>query len=203
MHAHIAEKTKFGSGSRVFALVEEGGALHLACIGDFETIRYHFNQLVCLAGGVAMEQLLLASGSVRGTGPLPLGTWRDRTTMKPIGTPAHVWSLAACGPNPEADLVGAMGRFGDWPEGMAELSGYKHLITSIREVGDLFYDSTTHPVVRVGRAQEKSTIKRVQEAILHVKHKGYSIANEDGLLKFMGKYAKARQLLITHTVDAD
>lgn len=201
MHAHIAEKIKYGNGTRVFALLDEGGLLRLTCMGDFDSIRYRFNQMACLIGGVAMEQLLLASGSVRGLGVDPLGTWKDRTTRTHIGPPTYLWDLAARGPSPEADLVGAMVWFGDWPDGLEDIPGTKHLVSSMAEVGGLFYDSRSNPIVRAGRAQERSALKRLEEALVTVKRKGFRIADEDQLLKFMSTCANAKHLQLIHTID--
>lgn len=202
MHNHVAEKIKGGSGTRVHALMVDGGLRRLVCLGDFDTIRYHFNQMACLTGGVAMEELLATTGASPPGCPVR-GVWADRMTRTPVGGPAHVYALAASGPSPESDLIGAMAWFNDWPNGMDTIKGTKHLCTSMSEIGGLFYASGDTHIVRAGRAQERSAVKRVEEAILDVKLKGYTVADEAGLRLFMKRYAEAKYLQLIHAVDVD
>jgi len=203
MHNHVEEKIKHGRGARVYAMLDEGGVRRLVGIGDFDAMRYHFNQMACLAGGHAMEQLLAASFAPAATGGPARGAWTDRVSRKQIVLPADCYELAAYGPCDAADLIGAMAYFKDWPDGTESLPGTKHLCTSMSEVGGLFYASRDTFIVRAGRAQERSAVKRVEEALDAVKCKGYTITGEDSLRLFMKRYAEAKYLQVIHAVEPD
>jgi hypothetical protein len=203
MHNHVAEKVKHGKGARVFAMMEEGGLRRLVCLGDFDAMRHHFNQMACLAGGVAMQQLLEIAYGPGAPSGAPLGAWTDRVSRSQIVLPADCFALAASGPSDPADLLGAMAWYKDWPAGTETLPGTKHLCTSMGEVGGLFYASRDTFIVRTGRAQERSAVKRVEEALLVVKRMGYTVSGEAGLLKFMKHYAEAKYLQVLHTVEPD
>ena len=203
MHSHMEEKIKHGRGTKVYAMHDGGGLRRLVLVGDFDEVRHHFNQMACLAGGHAMAQLLAAAHAPGAAAGLPTGAWTDRVSRNSIVLPSDCYDLAACGPSDAADLLGAMARFKDWPDGIETLPGTKHLCTSMGEVGDLFYASRDTYLVRVGRAQERSAVKRVEEALKEVKRLGYSVANDASLLAFMKHYAEAKYLQTIHTVEPD
>ena len=217
MHPTIADKVKYGQGARVFAVLEEADHLRMECLGDFNEVRYRFNQMACLAGAALMSQLQDAAGlgamdverlqaaadAGHATSTPVAGTWTDRLMSKRIISPARLYVLAATGPSDEADTIGAMVRLNDWPQGTESLKGVKHLCTSMQEIGDLFFSSKDHPMVRAGRAQERSAVKRVEEAIVQASHSGFYVVDKAGLLHFMDRYARARHLQLIHTVDID
>lgn len=217
MNPVIAEKVKYGQGSRVFAVLDDVDHLRMVCLGEFNEVRYRFDQMACLAGALLMSQLQTAAGIGamqvaqlqadadlgKVPSPLPSGTWIDRATLKAIMAPSVLYALAAAGPSDGADTIGAMVRMNMWPEGTESVKGTKHLCTSMSEIGDLFFKSKDHPVVRAGRAQERSAVKRVEEAIADAKRHGFSVADEAGLLKFMDRYSRAKYLQLVHTVDID
>jgi hypothetical protein len=200
---HMDEKIKHGRGTKVYAMRDDGGVRRLVLVGDFDAVRYHFNQMAALAGGQAMAQLLAAAHAPGAPAGLPTGAWTNRVSGNSVGLPADCYELAAYGPCDAADILGAMARFKDWPDGIETLPGTKHLCTSMSEVGDLFYASRDTYLVRVGRAQERSTVKRVEEAIKEVQRKGYSVSDEESLRAFMKHYAEAKYLQAIHTVETD
>ena len=203
MHNHMEDKIKHGRGTQVYATHDTGGVRRLVLVGDFDTVRYHFNQMAALVGGHAMALVLdLASAPGAGAG-FPTGAWTDRVSGRRIVLPSECFELAANGPSDDADLIGAMARFKDWPDGLEALPSTKHLCTSMGEVGDLFYATRDTLLVRAGRAQERSTVKRVEEALKEAKSKGYSVMNEEGLRTFMKHYAEAKYLQAIHSVEAD
>ena len=217
MHPTIADKVKYGQGSRVFAVLDDADHLRMVCLGEFNEVRYRFNQMACLAGAMLMTQLQDAAGisslmsatlqgeADAGRAPCvpPAGAWTDRLTRRSILSPAKVFALAAAGPSDAADTIGAMARLNDWPQGTEWLKGTKHLCTSMSEIGDLFFSSKDHPVVRAGRAQERSAVKRVEDALDYAKRSGFGIIDEAGLRQFMDRYARAKHLQLIHTVDID
>lgn len=203
MQKHIEEQIKYGRGARVYALLDEGGARRLICLGDFDEMRYHFNQMACLAGGHAMEQLLAIAYAPGAAVGLPTGGWTERSTGKRLVLPSDCYELASYGPSDAGDMLGAMARLNDWPDGIATLRSTKHLCTSMSEIGDLFYSTRDTFMVRAGRALERSTVKRVEEALAAVKAKGYTVTGEAGLRAFMKYYAEAKYLQVIHTVSPD
>jgi hypothetical protein len=217
MHPTIADKVKYGQGSRVFAVLDDADRLRMVCLGEFNEVRYRFNQMACLAGAMLMTQLQdaagissLASATLQaeadaGRAPCipPAGAWTDRLTLRSILSPAKVFALAGAAPSDAADTIGAMVRLNDWPQGTEALKGTKHLCTSMSEIGDLFFGSKDHPVVRAGRAQERSAVRRVEDALDYAKRSGFGITDETGLRQFMDRYAGAKHLQLIHTVDID
>lgn len=203
MEKHMEEKIKYGRGARVFALLDEAGVRRLVCLGDFDTVRHHFNQMACLAGGHAMAQLQAAAHAPGAPAGSPTGVWTNRSTMASLTLPSDCYELASYGPSDAGDVLGAMARFNDWPAGIETLRGTKHLCTSMSEIGDLFYSTKDTYMVRAGRAQERSAVKRVEEALMVVKAKGYTVTGQEGLLAFMKHYAEAKYLQLIHTVAAD
>lgn len=203
MENHMEEKMTYGRGARVFALLDEGGIRRLVCLGDFDEVRHHFNQMACLAGGHAMAQLLAAAYAPGAPVGLPTGAWTYRTTGQTIVLPSDCYALASYGPSNAGDILGAMARFNDWPNGIETLRGTKHLCTSMSEIGDLFYQTRDTYMVRAGRAQERSAVKRVEEALMVVKTMGYTVTGQEGLLNFMKHYAEAKYLQLIHKVDTD
>lgn len=202
MEKHMEDKIKHGRGARVFAMMADSGIRRLVCLGDFDGIRHHYNQMACLAGGYAMEQLLAAAHAPGAPAGMPTGAWTDRSTRRSVVLPSTCYELASYGPSDAGDLLGAMARFQDWPAGMETLRT-KHLCSSLSEIGDLFYATQDTFLVRAGRAQERATVKRVEEALDAVKAKGFTVSGEEGLRFFMKHYAEAKYLQVIHTVDPD
>lgn len=194
-----------GAGGRIYATISKDEHVKMVCLGDHATVRYWFNQIACLVGGFAVQQLLTyppAPGRVTTPGAHPAGHWEDKLfATAPVSTPESLFSMAARGPSPDADRVGCLAFSGYWPQDMWRLKGVHPLTKCLSEsLGRVFYDCLLYPMVRVGTSAEQTVARRTLEAIAASKLAGYTPYDEPALLRFLEALTSARCLQFIHEV---
>lgn len=193
-----------GAGGHIYATTSVEGRVRMVCLGDHDTVRYWFNQIACLVGGMAVQKLRTYEPVKRICNvpdPLP-GYWVDTLfATAPVSTPESLFSLAAAGPTPDADRVGCLAFSDRWPEGMWRLPGMRTFEKCMSQsLGPLFYNCLKHPTARVGTPVESTVARRVLEATAAAKRAGYPPHNEDALLRFVGTLTSASSLHFLHEV---
>jgi hypothetical protein len=197
-----------GAGGRLYAAISKDDRVRLVCLGAHEEMRYRFNQIACLVGGVAVQKLLTyppAPGLVSSAGTPPPGQWEDKLFgVAPVSTPESLFELAARGPNSDSDRVGCLAFSGYWPHDMWRLPGVQPMTKCISEsLGRVFYDCLQYPTVRVGTAAEHTVARRTKEAIAAATRAGFTPYDEPGLRQFLEVLTTARFLQFFHEVNAD
>ena len=193
-----------GAGGRIYATIAKDNRISMVCLGDHETVRYWFNQIACLVGGMAVQKLRTYEPEKRisiGTTPLP-GSWEDKVfATAPVNSPEALYNLAARGPSPDADRVGILGFYSYWPQDMWRLPGIRPFTKCLSEsLGRVFYDCLLYPMVRVGTSAEDTVARRTREAIAEAKRAGYPPHDEAALLSFLETLTSATCLQFIHEV---
>jgi hypothetical protein len=194
-----------GDGGRIYATISTDNHVRMVCLGDHETVRYWFNQIACLVGGMAVQKLRTfppAPGRVVMPDTKPPGHWEDKLfATAPVSTPESLFNLAARGPSPDADRVGILAFCAYWPQDMWRIPGIQPFTKSVSEsLGRVFYDCLQYPMVRVGTSAEQTVARRTHEAIAVAKRAGYPPHDEPALLRFLETLTSARCLQLIHEV---
>lgn len=193
-----------GRGGRMYATIAKDNYVRMVCLGDHETVRYWFNQIACLVGGVAIQKLRAypPAGSSAASSAIAPGFWMDRLFgVAPVSSPESLFELAACGPNPNADRVGCLAFADHWPQDMYRLPGVSPLTKCLSQsLGRVFYDCLQYPMVKVGTAAEHTVARRTREAIAEAKRAGYPPHDEAALLRFLDTLTSARCIQFIHEV---
>lgn len=193
-----------GAGGRIYATIAKDNHVKMVCLGDHETVRYWFNQIACLVGGVAVQKLRTyePETSISTGHSNPPGYWVDTLfATAPVSTPESLFSMAARGSSPDADRVGCLAFANHWPQDMWRLPGVRPLTKCLSQsLGRVFYDCIQYPMVRVGTPAEHTVARRTIEAIAAAKLAGYQPHDEPALLRFLAALTSARCLQFSHEV---
>ena len=193
-----------GAGGRIYATIAADNHVRMVCLGDYDTVRYRFNQIACLVGGMAVQTLRTYEPVKRicnTPDPHP-GYWVDGLfATAPVSTPESLFNLAARGPSPDADRVGILGFNDYWPQDMWRLPGIRPFTKCLSQsLGRVFYDCLLYPMVRVGTSAEDTVARRTREAIAEAKRAGYPPYDEAALLSFLETLTSAKCLQFIHEV---
>lgn len=201
----LNETISRGAGGHIYATIKKDGRVQMVCLGDHETVRYWFNQIACLVGGMAVQTLRTYEPVKRicnTPDPHP-GHWVDSLfSTAPVSTPESLFNLATQGPSPDADRVGIL-TFNDyWPQDMWRLPGIRPFTKCISQsLGRVFYDCLLYPMVKVGTSAEQTVARRALEAIAAAKAAGYQPYDEPSLQWFLHVLQSATCLHFLHEVN--
>lgn len=208
MTRNIEQVVARGAGGRIYAVVSKDGRVSLDCLGDHAKVRYWYNQIACLVGGLALQTVRTydhAPGTFFHAGTKPPHHWEDTFFGDtPIGSPESLFGLAARGPSPDADKMGYLAFNNCWPQDTWRIPGITPFTKSMSEsLGRVFYDCLQYPTVRIGSSAEHTILRRTKEAIAAAKRAGYPPHDESALMEFLETLTSARALQFFHEVNPD
>jgi len=205
MKRNIDQIVERGAGGHIYAIIAKDDRVSLVPLGDHAQVRYFYNQIACLVGGLALQTLRTygpAPGTFFHAGTKPPHHWVDTLFEDaPIDSPESLFGLAARGPSPDADKVGNLAFAGHWPQDMWRLKGITPFTKCMGEsLGRVFYDCLLYPTVRVGTSAEHTVVRRTMEAITAAKLAGFAPHDEPALMAFLQTLTSATALQFFHEV---
>lgn len=202
MNEYLVKKINAGLRGQIYVTRLRDEKICLERVGSHEEVRFWYNQMACLIGGMAMRTLQASYPKpLRPGGVLP-GTWTDSVGEEKSAFTAELLTEAACQPPSDlADRIGYLAWHNDWPYGITNLSGMQNMCKSMSEVGSIIYGFYYRSSVSVGGSTDTSAVKRVKEALKAAKKAGKEVYREERLLQFLDTLLEARFLHFYHEVS--